>query len=462
MHSATLAGVAVALSGCGAEALLLEIALPDGARSVIVARERDGQVEVAAANALGEIALSPILAYDGSTPLHFTAVFYAEPLEARGVAPGPLAPDSAGGSIPNGSSIQVRTVDRASDGRWEETEALPEALAAFKTSAFAADGPCESDYAIELQALRSDRTIWRARPLGAGSVLLVTHAALDRTATGAIARLDLDGTLTYLDPDQLIPPTPACVPPSGGFGSLWVAPDGEIWTSARPCGSPTVKMYRGRFGTPLTALAVQPNPEVRMDALSGLGTGASIVVLGVSLRGVLWRYRAGRWDQLAMLSQAVEELVALGPDEAVGLFSDGVTGGGKTLFHYAEGQLTTVNTTNVVLAFTDTPLGPVAIEQDSLGTNAVVHLWNGTAWVQLPDSPRTQPVLTAAPFRDGFVYSGSYGSIITYSREGGFCPSVDGKLGFDAYQIAPLGDALVFAGAHRDLAAAPIAIARPR
>ncbi|MCC7385547.1 MAG: hypothetical protein IT384_27105 [Deltaproteobacteria bacterium] len=457
-----LAGLVVALSGCGAEVLLLEVALPEGARSVIVARERDGQVEVAAANAAGEIALTPILEYDGSTPLHFTAVFYADPLEARGVAPGPMAPDPAGGTIPKGSSIQVRTVDRASDGRWEEAEALPAALAAFKTSAIAAADACVSDYTIQLVALRSDRPVWRARKLSADSVLLVTHAALDRTATGAIARLDLDGTLTYLHRDQLIPPTPACVPPSGGFGSLWIAADGEIWTSARPCGSTTVKMFRGQFGAPLTALAVQPNPELRMDALSGLGAGASVVVLGVSLRGVLWRYRAGRWDQLAMLGQPVEELVALGPDEAVGLFSDGDPVGGRTLFHYAEGRFTTMSTTNAVLAFTDTPIGPVAIEQDSLGTNAVVHRWSGAAWVELPDYPRTQRVITAAPFREGFVYSGSYGSVITYSRESGFCPSVDGKLGFDVSQIAPLGGALVFAGTQRDLTAAPIAIARPR
>ncbi|MCC7385548.1 MAG: hypothetical protein IT384_27110 [Deltaproteobacteria bacterium] len=452
------------LAGCGPPGVLvIEVPLGEGARSVLVARERSGTIELAAADAGGPVGLPSLPGYDGSTPLRFSALYYGRSLQQLGLTPGVIAASAEGDPIPGGAAeIQVRTVDDAGDGRWEVAPSLPAWLSGFRSAAFAPIvESCVADYAIELKTPVHDRVIEHVHSLGPSAVLLVTSAPLSRSATGSIARLDEDGRFTYLHPDALISPVAGCGASSGILSDLWTAPDGEIWAAAAPCGGRLFGLYHGRFGVPLVRVAPQPDPRIRINVLSGVVTGTTTVIFGVSAGRDLWRYRPVGWDRLATFSATVRDLVALGPDEVAGIFSDGTT-----LFHHARGETTTVGTTNSICAFGrcafgGTPIGPVAIEGDALGTGAVVRAWRGSAWDVLEGYPRTQVALTVGAFRDGFIYSGLTGSIITYLPAAGFCPSVDGKLGFDASGVAPLGDRLVFVGTRQDFSAAPVAIATP-
>lgn len=446
-----------ALSGCGPGLLVLEVPPGDRAASVLIARERGGVIELAATEVGGAVGLPPI-DYDASTPLRLTALYYEQSLAELRLTPGVIAQSPQGGPLPGGAlEIQVRTVDAASDGRWEAATSAPDWLSDFRSAAFApiAD-TCVSDYTIELKVPVHDRVIARTHTLGPNAVLLVTHSPLSRTATGSIARLGADGQLTYLHPDDLIAPLAGCGSSSGILSYLWTAPDGALWAAAQPCGGRLFGLYHGRFGVPLVRVEPQPDPRIRINTMSGVVTGTTTVIFGVAANEELWRYRAGGWDRLTTFSTSVQALVALGPSEVVGIFSDG-----KTLFHHARGETTTQAITNVAYAFGPTPIGPVAIEADALGTNAIVRVWRGSAWEELSGYPRTQVVLTVGAFRGGFVYSGQYGSIITYAPATGFCPSVDGKLGFDASGVVPLGDRLVFVGSRQDFSVAPIAIAAP-
>lgn len=388
-----------------------------------------------------------------SAVLHLAA--FAESLEELGLAPGPVESGRAGDELPPFLSAFVATVEPGEPATWEVRTKLEAPLSEVRAPS---RSTCPTDYAVDHQTLEHNRMIVTARSLGGDAVLLLAEQAFDRSDPRGVARLDSRG-ISYIHPDQVIAPTPDCGSRPGSLFTVWVAADGEIWASALACGARSYGVYHGYLGVPLVPTQPPPDPFIDLTALAGVGTGAAAVVFGVTFDRALWRYRTGAWEVLATLPDQVHDLAALGPEEVVGVL--GPHHEGRTLFHYRQGQVTTSAAGNTIHAFTDTPAGPVAIEFDLLGTNAVVHHFDGTEWAAMPGYPRTQQVRAVSAFRDGFAYSGDFGSIVAHTG-GTFCPSVDGKLGLNVNEMAPLGDSLVLVGELANDTPSPVAIATPR
>ncbi len=356
-------------------------------------------------------------------------IAYREPLDALGLAPGPLAQaadDAPSTTLPAGVATFVAQLDHSTASAWSSA-AAPALLADVRLPA---TGTC-----LELRptvgALPTERDFTWAVSVDRDTVLTGTGEPFAfRLRVGAAPhRLEFVYTST----------AHGSASPRSGFrdagGLLWLGDhDGGLWRAeVSEDALRLTRLVRGSDLGQIRALDGDPaDPEQQLFMISTTGTVARFdrdrwaIIDAVPFRpgtdtnnGIAWVGRdalfaaATSWPQVRAVRGEAREDVSI-----------------------SDGEVSITGLTRI---------GPGQVGV-GMSTGVVAHHHDG-AWTRLGRGGLALDVYSFVAWQRGFVYGGVYGYVGQWDPDGGFCPVADAPTaGGSVRFLLPFGDALLAIG----------------